>query len=443
MAFNTEILLSDETLREGDSRAYHTHPPAERIELLRLIHDVTGIKRFSTLFAVVNDNDRATLMEIFDARRAGTFPQDAVPHIASWAQAEASALAILAALRPEDRSALSFSSATTASEQIARGADGPWLVSHDGSGDDWRRVPWPELAPRLAQAFAAMTRRYIAAGATDVDVIIQDAFRCALPDLELFAAAGLEAGGTALTLHDTVGVATPDLVIERMAFLRARFSGVPITVHCHNDFGMATANTLTALAHGAAGADVTCNGVGNRAGNAPVADTLMGLKILHGIELPGVRYDRLTELARAVERYFGLAQSPFAPVTGRLLHLDEASGRTHLMETIAPDTYLPYDPRLVGGHLEAAHAPGSGRNAVALLVQRQGDVLRAAGIEPSDELVARAFAWVTRERGTRADRHRPAAIAMIDGYEREVRASYVTDRDILERALATGGRFDE
>ncbi|MEO8699420.1 MAG: hypothetical protein ABI867_05225 [Kofleriaceae bacterium] len=438
----TRIHLSDETLREGDARGYHTHPPGDRIELLRLIHDVTGIKRFSTLFAVVNENDRETLFAIFEARRQGAFPADAVPHVASWLQAQDSALAILAALRPEDRKALSFSSATTAGERIARGADGPWLCANDGSKDDWKTVPWPELSQRLARAFHAMTRRYIAAGAEAVDIIVQDAFRCSFADLELFASAGLEAGGTTLTLHDTVGTATPDLVIARMAQLRERYRGVPIGVHFHNDFGMAAANTVTALAHGAAGADVTSNGIGNRAGNAPVADVVMALKVLYGAELPGVRYDRLTELARAVERHFGLAQSPFAPITGRLLHLDEASPRTHLMETVAPDTYLPYDPRIVGGRMEAAHAPSSGKGSVALLVQRHAAELHAAGIEMTPELVERAYGWVTRERTARAAHHRPEALAMMESYERALRSSYVTDADILAHAHATAGRFD-
>jgi 2-isopropylmalate synthase len=205
---------------------------------------------------------------------------------------------------------------------------------------------------------------------------------------------------------------------------------------------MASANTITALTHGAVGADVTSNGVGNRAGNAPVADVLMALKVLYKTELPGVRFERLTELARAVERYFGLAQSPFAPVTGRLLHLDEASPRTHLMETVAPDTYLPYDPRIVGGRLEAAHAPGSGRRSVELLMQRRASTLREARIEATPELVDRAYAWVVAQRRERADRHRPVAIAAIETYEHELRASYVTDEDIVTRALATLGRFD-
>jgi len=438
----SQIRLSDETLREGDARAYHTHPPAERIELIRLIHDVTGIKRFSTLFAVVNDNDRETLFAIFEARRRGTFPGDAVPHIASWLQAEASALSILAALDPADRAALSFSSAATACELSARGADGPWVLAHDGSNDDWKTLPWPELSRRIAAAFEQMTRRYVEAGVNDIDIILQDAFRCSLADLDRFAAAGFAGGGTSLTLHDTVGMATPDVVIARITHLRERFPGIPVGVHFHNDFGMASANTITALAHGAVAADVTANGIGNRAGNAPVADVLMALKVMYGVELPGASYGRLTELARAVERYFGLLQSPFAPITGRLLHLDEASPRTHLMETVGPATFLPYDPEIVGERMEAAHAPSSGRNAVDLLLQRHADKLRKAGIEPGTELVDRAFAWASRERGARAERHRPVVRSMMESYERELRASYVTDEDILARALASGGRFD-
>ena len=438
----TRIRLSDETLREGDSRGYHTHAPAERLELVRMIHDVTGIATFSPLFAVVNDNDRDTLFAMFEARQSGALPSVIVPHIATWAQAEASAVSILSALSPDDRAGLSFSVATTAGKQIARWADGPWLVAHDGSGDDWQTMPWPELSRRLANAFEQMTRRHAAAGVGHLDIIIQDAYRCSLDDLELFASAGLAGGGQSLTIHDSVGTATPDQVIARLAFLHERYPGVPIGVHFHNDFGMASANTLTALAHGARSADVSANGVGNRAGNAPVADVLMALKVLYGCELPGVRYDRLTDLARAVEHYFALLQSPFAPVTGRLLHLDEAGPRTHLMETQRPDSFLPYAPALVGGTLEGAHAPGSGRTGVELLFGRQAARLREAEIEISAELVDRAFAWVRDERAVRARVNRPIVHVLMERYEQELRASYVTDDDIIERALATRGSFE-
>ena len=73
---------------------------------------------------------------------------------------------------------------------------------------------------------------------------------------------------------------------------------------------------------------------------------------------------------------------------------------------------------------------------------RTAEKLRKREIEPDGDFVDRAFAWVRRERFARAERHRPEAIALMDNYERALRASYVTDEDIVERALATAGRFD-
>jgi hypothetical protein len=122
--------------------------------------------------------------------------------------------------------------------------------------------------------------------------------------------------------------------------------------------------------------------------------------------------------------------------------MDEAGPRTHLMETVGPATYLPYDPAIVGGRMEAAHAPGSGRTAVDLLLQRNAGKLRRAGIELGKDVIDRAFAWVSREQLARAERQRPVVMDVMEAYERALRASYVTDDDVLAHALATRGRFD-
>jgi len=144
-----------------------------------------------------------------------------------------------------------------------------------------------------------------------------------------------------------------------------------------------------------------------------------------------------------VERHYALMRSLHAPITGRLLHLDESTMRTHLMHTVSPDTYLPYDPALVGSHLEAAHAPGSGRQAVELVLERAGAELASRGIPLDSALIERAFEWVTKERARRATELRGRALDAMDQYVRLLRSSYVTDDDVLARVIATKGRFDE
>jgi isopropylmalate/homocitrate/citramalate synthase len=248
---------------------------------------------------------------------------------------------------------------------------------------------------------------------------------------------------TEVRLHDSVGAATPSSVEARLRDLSTRFPRAEIFGHFHDDFGMAVANSLTALECGAAGVDVTMNGVGNRAGNADCAAVFAALKVVYGLEVPGVRFDKLTGLAREVERHYALLRSLHAPITGRLLHLDESTMRTHLMHTVSPDTYLPYDPALVGSRLQAAHAPGSGRQAVELVLERARTELAGRGIPLDSALIERAFEWVTKERARRATDLRERALDAMDQYVQLLRSSYVTDDDLLARVIATNGRLNE
>ena len=79
---------------------------------------------------------------------------------------------------------------------------------------------------------------------------------------------------------------------------------------------MSAINTVRALSHGATYASVTANGIGERAGNAPLHTVVMILKELYGVTLPGFKYDRLTELRRVVEKYSGITMQAHEPLIG-------------------------------------------------------------------------------------------------------------------------------
>lgn len=435
------LRLLDETLREGDSRGYHRHPPEERLALLRRIHEVTGIRHFSLGFAVVNDSDRETLFAFLAAQRQGKLPPDLVAHVYGWYQIEDRAHALLRSIAPADRRSVSFHSACSASEAIARPTDGSWLAAQRGAGFDPHKLSAAELHAGLQEQLTLLTRRYFQYGLHSVGGIIQDAFRCTPAELHGYVAALQAAGCREIRLHDTVGVATPLGVAERLPELQARFAGLEFFGHFHDDLGMAVANTLTALACGAAGADVTINGVGNRAGNAATAAVLMALRTIYGLSLPGVAYEQLTSLSRQVEQYFVLLQSPHAAVTGSLLHLDEATVRTHLMQTVSPTTYLPYDPKEVGGHIAAAYAPGSGRRAVELAFSRCAESLHRHAISVDEALVDRAWTWVQQQTAARAATQRPRALQAMADYQQALVCSYVTDDDLIAATLASAGQF--
>ena len=86
----------------------------------------------------------------------------------------------------------------------------------------------------------------------------------------------------------------------------AAFPDKPLVIHFHNDFGLGAYNTVRALHHGATIPTCTVNGLGERAGNAPLHTTVMILKELYGVTIPGFRYDMLWALRRKVEEFSGL-----------------------------------------------------------------------------------------------------------------------------------------
>ena len=119
----------------------------------------------------------------------------------------------------------------------------------------------------------------------------------------------IKAGATTLNVPDTVGYTTPANTRNLMAYLRSacRASTMSIiSVHCHNDLGMATANTLAAIAAGARQAEVTVNGIGERAGNTALEEVVMALAT-RGEQFGGaytnIRTDRIVPTSRAAQRH--------------------------------------------------------------------------------------------------------------------------------------------
>ncbi len=96
-----------------------------------------------------------------------------------------------------------------------------------------------------------------------------------------------KAGAYTVTIPDTTGCATPEYMAELTRDAISAAAGTPVSVHCHNDFGLAVANTLSGIRAGAACAQVTINGIGERAGNASLEELAMALKCL--------RYDQKYE----------------------------------------------------------------------------------------------------------------------------------------------------
>jgi 2-isopropylmalate synthase len=131
--------------------------------------------------------------------------------------------------------------------------------------------------------------------------------------IDVFRAAA-DAGATIINVPDTVGVYTPTAMKKLITRIVAGVD-CPVDVHCHNDFGLAVANTTTAVEAGASQVQVTVNGLGERAGNADISQTVMILESIYGVKT-GIATEHLFETSRLISRYSGITVPPTQPVVG-------------------------------------------------------------------------------------------------------------------------------
>ncbi|MBU1687683.1 MAG: pyruvate carboxyltransferase [Proteobacteria bacterium] len=192
-----------------------------------------------------------------------------------------------------------------------------------------------------------------------VSLGIEDATRADPAFLEEMIHAAVKSGVDRVRLADTVGITTPLEFAALVSHLKERFK-VEIGVHCHNDFGMATANSLVALNEGADWADVTVYGIGERAGNARLEE-LAGFLAIRG----GHRYDLspLAELVRTIAQICGRPLDDHHPVVGHRIFTCETGLHLQGLKK-EPSTYEPYPPELVGLQREFLYGNKIGRQEI-------------------------------------------------------------------------------
>lgn len=173
-----------------------------------------------------------------------------------------------------------------------------------------------------------------------------DATRTDLEVLVRLMRVGRTAGADRVILYDTTGVATPELMTA-MVSGASRKCPLPIVVHCHNDFGLATANTLAGLAAGAAGADVVTNGLGDRGGNAALEEVVLAQEVLHGVRT-GIRLEHLTALSGLVEKLSGIKKCRVKAVVGEFTFLH--SPVMHIRNAASGNRrgFEPFEPEAIG-----------------------------------------------------------------------------------------------
>ena len=169
--------------------------------------------------------------------------------------------------------------------------------------------------------------------------------------LRLMKEAG-DCGAERVIIYDTVGIASPPMMTKLVSRIK-RKSPVPILIHCHNDFGLATANSLAGIIAGAEAVDVVANGLGDRGGNAPFEEVVLALEILHGIKT-GVKLEKISESSKMVEEKSGIRKCRVKPVVGEFTFLH--SPVMHIRNAASGNRkgFEPFAPELIGAERKFA-----------------------------------------------------------------------------------------
>jgi len=231
----------------------------------------------------------------------------------------------------------------------------------------------PEEVVEQVKEMVAYAKSYC----DDVEFSPEDAGRSDPEFLYLVLGEAIKAGATTLNIPDTVGYTTPDEFGKLIAGIMANTPGVEdviVSVHTHDDLGLATANALAGIQAGARQAEVTMNGIGERAGNTSLEEIAMTLhtrRAIFGLET-GIDTTQISRISRMVSNYTGIAVQPNKAIVGANAFAHEA-GIHQDGQLKNQSTYEIMRPETVGlSHSKLVMGKHSGRHALKVRLSELG-----------------------------------------------------------------------
>ena len=310
MTNNNYVRIFDTTLRDGEQSPGATMTSAEKLEVAHHLARL-GVDIIEAGFPAASPDDLEAVRRI--ALEVGNPPageSDArVPIIAGLARANKSDIdkaweAVQGAQKPRIHTFL-------ATSQIH--------MKHKLKMDP------EEVVGRVAEMVA-----YAKTLCADVEFSPEDAGRSDPEFLYVVLGEAIKAGATTLNIPDTVGYTTPDefykLIDGIIKNTPGMHDGITISVHCHDDLGLATANTLAGILAGARQAEVTVNGIGERAGNTSLEEVVMALKTrkpIFNLET-GIETTQISRISKIVSNYTGIVVQPNKAIVGSNAFAHEA-----------------------------------------------------------------------------------------------------------------------
>jgi len=343
----TRLTIFDTTLRDGEQSPGCSMRLEEKLRMARQL-DRVGVDVIEAGFPIASDGDFEAVEAVAQELRR--------PRIAGLARANY-----------ED-----IERAWQAVKHAERPRIHVFLATSDIHLHYKLRMTREQCLERAAQAV-----RYARSLCADVEFSPEDATRTEVEFLCDVTEAVVEAGATTVNIPDTVGYTVPREMYRIIESVCARVQNLPdvtISVHCHNDLGLAVANSIAGIEAGARQVECTINGIGERAGNASLEEIVMAMRVRND-QMPydtGIHTEQIYPASRLLTEITGAAVQPNKAIVGRNAFAHEAG--IHQDGVIKnPLTYEIMTPQSVGvPESKLVLGKHSGRHALGLKCQQLG-----------------------------------------------------------------------
>ncbi|HEX4745673.1 MAG TPA: 2-isopropylmalate synthase [Gaiellaceae bacterium] len=359
MKDHRRITIFDTTLRDGEQSPGIALSPDDKVEIAIALERL-GVDVIEAGFAYSSPGDFEGVRAVGEALTR--------PTVASFARARTEDL---------DAAVEALAGARTRTRIHVVLATSPIHMEHK------LRLEPPEVVERARRAVA-----HVAGRVDEIEFCCEDATRSDPAFVAEVTRAAIEAGATTINLPDTVGYTVPE---EYGAFLLEvrrlcpELEDVTLSVHCHDDLGLAVANTLAGIRAGATQVECTVNGLGERAGNAALEEVVMALRVRADVLAceTGVDVGHIGRVSRLVSRLTGYGVQRNKAIVGASAFAHEAGIHQDGMLK-HESTYQIMDPAELGLTMTLPLGKHSGRHAFRRACE-------SAGMRLSDEELAAAF----------------------------------------------------
>ncbi|MGC8855967.1 MAG: 2-isopropylmalate synthase [Anaerolineae bacterium] len=346
---NNYVKIFDTTLRDGEQSPGATMTSQEKLEVARALACL-GVDIIEAGFPAASPDDLEAVRRI--AREVGNPPADApaarVPIIAGLARANKN----------------DIDKAWQAVREAAHPRIHTFLATSEIHMQYKLKMTREEVIQRVREMVA-----YARSLCEDVEFSPEDAGRSDPQFLYHVLGEAIQAGATTLNIPDTVGYTLPDefgaLIAGIIKNTPGMHDGITISVHTHDDLGLATANALAGIKAGARQAEVTINGIGERAGNCSLEEVVMALKTRHpifGLET-GIDTTQLAHISKLVSSHTNIPVQPNKAIVGANafaheagIHQDGMLKHNLTYEIMRPEDVGVNQSRLVLGKHSGRHA---------------------------------------------------------------------------------------